>query len=70
MCSGVSLTSSGEGASLALVGHPSIDGITIKICYVEDVLLHWQALTLSFAIGLVKIKSDSTVRSVETYLGR
>ena len=69
MCSGVSLTSSG-GTSLALVGHSSIDGITIKICYVEDVLLHWQALTLSFAIGLVKIKSDSTVRSVDTYLGR
>ena len=29
--SGVSLASWGEGASLALVGHPSSDGITIKI---------------------------------------
>ena len=38
--SGVSLTSWGEGASLALVGHPSSDGITIKIPYVVDVLLH------------------------------
>ena len=29
----------GEGASLALVGHPSSDGITIKIPYGVDVLL-------------------------------
>ena len=29
--SGASLTSWGEGASLALVGHPSTDGITIKM---------------------------------------
>ena len=40
MSSGVSLTSWGEGASLALVGHPSSDGITIKILYGVDVLLH------------------------------
>ena len=38
--SGVSLTSWGEGASLALVGNPSSDGITIKIPYGVDVLLH------------------------------
>ena len=31
--SGASLTSWGEGASLALVGHPSSDGITIKMPY-------------------------------------
>ena len=37
--SGVSLTSWGEGASLALVGHPSSDGIIIKIPYGVDVLL-------------------------------
>ena len=39
---GVSLTSWGEGASLALafVCHPSSDGITIKIPYGVDVLLH------------------------------
>ena len=36
----VSLTSWGEGASLALVGHPSSDGVTIKIPYGVDVLLH------------------------------
>ena len=29
-----------EGASLALVGDPSSDGITIKILYGVDVLLH------------------------------
>ena len=35
----VSLTSWGEGASLAFVGHPSSDGITIKIPNWVDVLL-------------------------------
>ena len=30
----------GEGASLALAGHPSSDAITIKIPYGVDVLLH------------------------------
>ena len=33
-----SLTSWGEGASLALAGHPSSDGITIKMPYGVDVL--------------------------------
>ena len=33
-------TSWGEGASLALVGHPFSDGITIKIPYGVYVLLH------------------------------
>ena len=33
-----SLTSWGEGASLALVGHPSSDGVAIKIAYGVDVL--------------------------------
>ena len=36
--SGASLTSWGEGASLALVAHPSSDGITIKMPYGVDVL--------------------------------
>ena len=36
--SGVSLTSWGEGTSLALVGHPSSDGVTIKMPYGVDVL--------------------------------
>ena len=34
----VSLTSWGEGASLSLVGHPSSDGVTIKMPYGVDVL--------------------------------
>ena len=34
----VSLTSWGEGASLALVGHPSSDGVMIKMPYRVDVL--------------------------------
>ena len=41
---GVSLTSWGEGASLALVGHTSSNGITIKIPYGVDVLLRQPAL--------------------------
>ena len=36
--SGVSLTSWGEGASLALVGHPSCDRVMIKMPYGVDVL--------------------------------
>ena len=43
MSSRVSLTSWGEGASLVLVGHPSSDGIMIKIMYGVDVLLHQPA---------------------------
>ena len=36
--SGARLTSSGEGASLALVNHPSSDGVTIKMPYEVDFL--------------------------------
>ena len=35
--SGASLTSWGEVAFLALVDHPSVDGVTIKMPYVVDV---------------------------------
>ena len=31
MSSGASLTSWGEGASLALIGHPPSDGVTVKM---------------------------------------
>ena len=34
----------GEKMPLALVGHPSSDGVIIKIPYVVDVLLHRPAL--------------------------
>ena len=37
---GVSVTSYGRGASLALFGHPSSDGVTINITYGVDDLLH------------------------------
>ena len=65
--SGVSLTSWGEGASLALVGHSSSDGVTIKMLYGIDVL-HRRALYPIFSCGLVK--TGFIVRSVETGLGR
>ena len=56
MSSGVSLTLWGEGASLALVGHTSSDGITIKIPYRVDVLLHRPATHPHlFLLGWLKL---------------
>ena len=52
--SGASLTSWGDGASLALVGNLSSDGVTIKMPYRVDVFT----------------ESGFIVRSVETGLGR
>ena len=52
----VSLTPWGEGASLALVGHPSSDCVTIKMPYGVDVL-HQPASHPILPIGLVKTKS-------------
>ena len=43
MPSEASLTSWGEGTILALIGHPSSDGVTIKMPYGVDVL-HQPAL--------------------------
>ena len=53
MSSGASLTSWGEGVFLALVGHSSSDGMTIKIPSEVDVLLHQQALhaIFSYSVG-------------------
>ena len=68
--SGVSLNSWGEGASLALLGHPSSDSITIKILYGVDVFYIDQLCTPSFPIKLVKTKSDFIVGSVETSFER
>ena len=42
MSSGASLTSWGEGASLALAGDPSSDGVTKMLCGVD--VLHWPVL--------------------------
>ena len=64
------LTSCREGASLVFVDHPSSDGVTVKIPYRVDVLLHRPAWHPSFPFGLVKTESDFIVRSVETGLGR
>ena len=69
MSSGVNLTSWGEGASLALVGHPSSDGVTKKFpCGVKFYIDH--LCTPSFPIGLVETESGFIVRSVETGLRR
>ena len=54
---------------LALVGHPSSDGVMIKMPYGVDVL-HWPASHPIFPIGLVKTESGFIVRLVETGLGR
>ena len=66
----VSLTSWGEWAFLALVGHPSSDGILILNkntlwgrCFIT-------LTSLTPLIVLVKTKSDFIVRLVETGLGR
>ena len=54
------LTLRGQSASL-VYGHPSSDGVTIRIPCVVDVL---------FPIGLVKTESDFIVRSVKIDLSR
>ena len=64
-----SLTSWGEDASLALVGHPFSNGVMIKMSYGVDVFID-RLRTPSFPIGLVKTESGFTVKSVETGLGR
>ena len=69
MSSRASHTSWGEGVSLALVGNPPSDCVTIKMPY-EVNILHQPALHPTFPIGLVKTESGFTVRSVETGLGR
>ena len=79
MLSGVSLTSWGEGVSLAMVGHPFSDGITIKIPYGVDVFLHrptshpifvllgWLKLNLSVEIGIGRSMLVVAVISVDVY---
>ena len=53
MSRGGSLTSWGEGASLALVGHPSSDVVAIKMPYGVDIL-HQSASHL-FLLGWLKL---------------
>ena len=52
VCSRVSLTSWGQGASLSLVDCPFSDGVTIKMSYRVDILLHRPALHPIFAYFL------------------
>ena len=56
MSNEVSLTSWGKGASLALVGHPFSDGVTIEMPYGVDVL-HQPALHAPhlFLLGCLKL---------------
>ena len=55
MSSGANLTPWGEGVSLALVGHPSSDGVTINMPYGVDVL-HRPALYPIFSLLLGWLK--------------
>ena len=65
----VNLTLWGKGASLALVDHPDSDGVTIKISYGVDVLVHQAASypIFSYWVGSNWIWS---IRSIMTDLGR
>ena len=52
------ITSRREGASLPLAGHPSSDGIKIKIPYVVDFLFHRLILHPTFPIGFIETESQ------------
>ena len=73
---GVSLTSWVEGASLALVGHPSFDSVKNKNATIKITLWGKYSFTLTslaprlFLLGLVKTKFYFIIRSVETDLWR
>ena len=56
MASRVSLTSRGGGVSLALIGRPSSDGVTIKIPYGVDFYYTDQPRTQSYLFLLVWFK--------------
>ena len=55
MASRVSLTSRGGGVSLALIGRPSSDGVTIKIPYGVDFYYTDQSRTQSYLFLLVAV---------------
>ena len=56
MASRVSVTSRGGGVSLALIGRPSSDGVTIKIPYGVDFYYTDQSRTQSYLFLLVWFK--------------
>ena len=68
MSSGASLTSWGEGASLALVGHPSSDGVTIKIPYTVDVLLHLLHSRENELVSSDQVASPSAGKNTSVFL--
>ena len=57
LCSGASLISWGEGASLRLVGHPSNDGVTIKMTTFAPHLfvLGWLKLNLALLLDQLRL---------------
>ena len=67
--SGASLTSWGEVTSLVLVGHPSSDGVTIKLLDGVDSFLHrptshpifsyWVSLKLNLTLMLDQLRPDN-----------
>ena len=70
-----SLNSIGEGASLALVGHPSNDGVKIKILHKVNVLLHettdsgWRILVVAVIATCFLDFSDLTCLIKNTEIG-
>ena len=64
-----SLTSWGEGGSLASVGHPSSDDVTIKIPYQVDVLLHRPAFYPIVSLDAFLAFSDLTCHLEDTGIG-
>ena len=59
-----------KGASLALVGHSSSDGVMKKNALMTLMFYINQLCTPSFPIGLVKTESGFIFRSVEAGLER
>ena len=56
----------GRRCLFSLGGHPSSDGVTMKILFGVDVYCINQLRSPFFPVGLVKTESDFLVRSVET----
>ena len=57
----------GEGASLALFGHPSSDAITIKIPYWVDVLLHRPAIALDISKAFDRVWHAGLLHKLRSY---
>ena len=62
----VSLTSGGEGASLALVGHPSSDGTTIKTLLGRCFIILTSFTPHLFLLDWLSISKDGTLLREQT----